>query len=345
MRVVRMAVAAVVVLLLGVAGAAVAQTAEGPAGLSGARTDTTTLPALLDDVGLTRPKQFKALVLRLDANGAVVGAWDTGGSSEDRDDWWPASCVKLFAATAALEKTHALGLTPKARGTWFYGRGAKSLTVEQVVRRALTPSDNKAYDMLVELVGFDDLNGRFFVPEKGFRKTVLLRAYSGRVKDPATNTTTTRHSPPIDLVEGGKVVELPERAGKRQFDCPEEGNCTTLRELAENLRRVMMHERLPEEERFALGKKELSLLRSAMSAKRSRGNGVLDGLRRGFGDVKIKTWSKPGFARDWFSDVVLLERQDTKERWIVSMAGWPGRGALDQASEAVGRLIREGRLR
>ena len=308
-------------------------------------TDTTTLQGLLDGVGFVPPAKFKALVLRLDKNGAVTGAWDTGGSSEDRDDWWPASCVKLFAATAALEKTHALGLTPKARCTWYYGTGAKTKTVEQVVRRALTPSDNKAYDMLVELTGFDDLNGRFFVPAKGFHKTVLLRAYSGRVKDPETNTTTTRHSPPIELVEGGRTVKLPERAGKRQFECPEEGNCTTLRELAENLRRVMMHERLPEAERFALGKAELSLMRSAMSAKRSRGNGVIDGLRRGFGDVAIKTWNKPGFARDWFSDVVLFERQDTKERWIVSMAGYPGRGALDQASEAVGRLIRDGALK
>ncbi|GMV40889.1 MAG: hypothetical protein AMXMBFR64_26050 [Myxococcales bacterium] len=301
--------------------------------------DQVTLPRLLEGGGFKPPKQFKALVLKLDDKGAVIAAYDTGGSSEHRDDWWPASCVKLFAATAALEKTKALGLTPKARGTWLYGSGPKTLTVEQVVRRALTPSDNKAYDMLVELVGFDDLNGRFFTPRNGFSKTVLLRAYSGRVKDPETNTTTTRHSPPIELVEGGRTVKVPERAGKRQFDCPEEGNCTTLRELAENLRRVMMHEKLPEDQRFALGAVELKLLRSAMSAKRSRGNGVLDGLRRGFGDVKIQTWSKPGYAREWFSDVVFVKRGDTGERFIVSMAGWPGRSALDEAAEHVGRLL------
>lgn len=306
--------------------------------------DHTKLQGLLDAGGFKPPKQFKALVLKLDDQGAVIAAFDTNGSSEDRDDWWPASCVKLFAATAALEKTKALGLTPKARGTWYYGTGAKTKTVEQVVRRALTPSDNKAYDMLVELVGFDDLNGRFFTPRNGFHNTVLLRAYSGRVKDPATNTTTTRHSPPIDLVEGGRTVKVPERAGKQQFECPEEGNCTTLRELAENLRRVMMHEKLPEDQRFALGPKELKLMRSALSAKRSRGNGVLDGLRRGFGDVKIKTWSKPGFARQWFSDVVFVRRVDTGERFIVSMAGWPGRSALDDAAERVGRMLVTGKL-
>jgi hypothetical protein len=106
----------------------------------------------------------------------------------------------------------------------------------------------------------------------------------------------------------------------------------------------MMHEKLPAGERFELGKREVALLRSAMSAKRSRGNGVLDGLRRGFGDQKIRTWSKPGFARNWFSDVVFVEVVGTGERWIVSMAGYPGRSALDSAAEHVGRLLREGRL-
>ena len=307
--------------------------------------DQTTLPALLDARKVPLPKHFKALVLVVGTDGAVTRAYDTGGASDDREDWWPASCVKLFAAVAALEKTHALGFTPGARVTWGYEKKPVTLSLAAVVRRALIPSDNVAFDRLVEIVGFDDLNGRFFVPRNGLGSTVLLRAYGGRVKNPVTGHGSNRHSPPITLREGKHEETLPARTGEGTFECPDQGNCTTLRELAEAMRRVVMHEKLPETERFALGEVELTLLRRSLSAKRPRGNGVVDGLAQGLGDERVTLYHKPGFARRWFSDVVFVDWKGKGRRYIVAMAGYPGRDALDAPALAVGKLLRAGKLK
>ncbi len=129
--------------------------------------------------------------------------------------------------------------------------------------------------------------------------------------------------------------------GKRVFDCPNNGNCTSLRDLAETMKRGMMHEKLPKKQRFYLGKRELRLLRKALKTKRARGNGVVDGLEKAFADKnkKVELFHKAGYASKWFSDNVFVRVKETNERWIVVMANYSGRGALDQASQLVGEIL------
>jgi len=307
-----------------------------------------TLPRLLQSQGFSPPERFKALVIMIDRGrpGAppTYRAFDWHGTADDRADWWPASTVKLFAAVAALEKTHALGMTPRAMLTYRYVDAPVTLRVDAVVRAALIESNNTAYDRLVEIVGFDELNGGFFVPRNGFISTVLLRGYGGRIRDPVTGSGTLRQAPMITLREGARSATIPERNGRGTYTCPEQGNCTSLLELAETMRRVMLHEQLPASERFALGRPELALMRECLAAPRPRGNGVVDGLRAAFGR-RVRLYHKPGFALQWFSDVVFVEHTRTHARWIVAMAGYPGRPALDDAARRVGGLLASGALR
>jgi len=373
----RVAVAVALALLLALPSAAAAgrPARRAPAPRSEiVKLDRRTLPKLLAARGFTPPRRFKALVVVVEprfGTGAAPApddpygrlrfrAFDWRGTSQDRTDWWPASSVKLFAATAALEAVHGLGFTPAARVTFHYDRSTGlplrpngrdpardepvTLPLERIVRAAITPSDNQAFDRLVEVVGSDRLNGRFLRPRHGLRDTVLLRSYAYRVVDPATGHGSSRHSPPLTLVEGSRTRRLPERHGTGEYPC-EQGNCSSLRDLAEVMRRVMLHEELPERERFDLGPAELSLLRDALSAPRERGNGVVDGLRAAFGGRPVRLYHKPGYALRWFSDVVFVEAADTGERWIVAMAGYPGRGALDDAARRVGALLADGPLR
>jgi hypothetical protein len=348
--------------------------------------DRRTLPRLLAERGFRPPRRFKALVVVVEPRLGVAGAgprpgadggdrretpddgtgrlrfrpFDWRGTSLDRADWWPASSVKLFAATAALEAAHGMGFTPAARVTFHYDRSTGlarhpdgrdptrdepvTLPLERIVRAAITPSDNRAFDRLVEIVGSDPLNRRFLSRRHGLHDTVLLRSYAWRVADPLTGLGSSRHSPPLTFAEEGRTKLLPERHGTGQYPC-EQGNCSSLRDLAEVLRRVMLHEELPERERFGLGPAELALLRDALSAPRERGNGVVDGLRAAFGGRPVRLYHKPGYALRWFSDVVFVEAADTGERWIVAMAGYPGRGALDDAARHVGALLADGPLR
>ena len=312
--------------------------------LAAAQIDTERLPKLLAEAHFNPPPAFKALVVELAPDGAsrfTTRIYSWRDTWRDRSDWWPASTVKLFAAVVALEEVGLLGFSPEARVTFQYDTGPVVTSVRDLVEAAIIPSDNTAFDRLVELVGSDRLRARLH--GAGFRATVLLRAYGGRVRYPG-GLGDPRHSPRIEISEGPRAVTIPARTGRRYKDCPNDGNCTTLLDLAEAMGRVMLHETIPQSKRFALSPEALSLLRRSLGARRGRGENVCDGLREAFRDEAgnprpLKLFHKPGFAYDWFSDVVFVEPGDSPKRWIVAMAGRPGRSCLDEAARAIGILL------
>lgn len=309
--------------------------------------DSTTLPRLLADRGFKPPATFKALVVAIekDAGGALsFRPFDYNGTSDDRDDWWPASTVKIYAAVAALAKLKALGGSPRTALTFHYESGPVTEELRNLVTKALAISHNISFDRLVEFMGSDELNSGFLTPRNGLKNTVLLRSYSGRFRDPVTGRGSNLYSPRIVFsTAAGKEVVLPERHGKGAFACKDQGNCTTLLDLAEAMRRVMLHESLPAAERFALGAKELAVLRRALATIR-RPSGAVEGIEAAFGARKVELFHKAGYSYEWFSDNIFVRAPDTAEQWIVAMANRPGREALDEAARHVGALIAEGVL-
>jgi len=312
--------------------------------------DTETLGKLLTARGFEPNEDFKALVVSIRETkecGLQYSYYDYRGTSAHRDNWWPASTVKIFAAVAALEKLRHQGFSPRAKLTFHYEEeklGDVSLSVEKLVRKTITPSDNTSFDRLVEIVGYEALNGRFFTAEKGLGATVLQRGYGGRHRYQDSGRGSLRHSPRITIREGKRKKVLRTRLSTRTYSCPKQGNCTSLLDLAECIRRIMLHELLPESERFRLGPKEIELMRSALSGRRKRGMGVVNGIREALGDREVTFHNKPGYALKWFSDNVFVHDVSFHRRWIVVMAGRPGRSALDEAARHVGALLAEGAL-
>jgi len=310
--------------------------------------DSQTLPRLLKEAGWNPPDTFKALIVRIEPygkGGFAYFPYDYAGTSKDRENWWPASCVKLYAAVAALQRTRALGFSPEAELTFHYEDGPVTRKILKLVRMAIIPSNNVAFDQLVEFVGFDRLNRHFLTQRNGLGRTVMLRAYTFRDKYPDTGRGCNRHSSRITITEGKKRGTIPRRTGRGEYDCPDQGNCTTLMELSEALRRVMMHEHLPEEERYKLGRRELRVLRNALSKRKKREGGVVKGLMDAFSDRQLKIYHKGGYSYEWFSDNVFLHFTDTDERWMLAMANHPGREALDEAVVHIARIIRDHVLR
>jgi len=308
--------------------------------------DSETLPKLLKARGLKGGKHLKILVIEIVPDGAggfTYYPYDNGGTAFHRENWWPASSIKIFAAVAALQVVRGLGMSPNAIATFQYQKRPRSMSVQRIVELAITPSNNQAFDRLVEIVGFDRINRRFFIPRNGFRQTVFLRSYTRRIINPETELGTPRHSPAIEFKENKKSANFPERNGSGEYECPYQGNCTTPWELAETMRRVMMHEHLPPGERFALEGPDLHVLRKALADKRPRGTSVVEALRDAFGNDSVKTYHKPGYAYKWFSDNVFLYRPRTNQRWIVVIANHPGRGACDEAAGHVGALLARGK--
>lgn len=304
--------------------------------------ETRTLPRLLEAQGFVPPEQFKALVVVVDRKsrrGAPrYRCYDYYGSGNHREDWWPASSIKVFAAVAALEQANAWGFSPAAKVEFHDRSRNRVTTLADLVEKALIPSDNLAYDRLIEIVGFDELNRRFF-PTHGFHRSVFLRSYSGRKIDRETGLGTLRDSPAITLTEGQRVRQVRARRGVGDYPCPYQGNCTTLLELADVIRRIVHHDLLPRPQRLRVSPAQLELLRASLAAERPRGLGVVNGLRAGFprGD-ELEIHHKPGFANDWFSDAAHVRAPDGRE-WLVAMAGFPGRDALDRPARHIGALL------
>ena len=312
--------------------------------------NTTLLPNLLESRGYRPGPHFKGLIISIvpseTAKGYEYYPYDFRKTSIERDTWWPASTVKLFAAIAALEKARRMGFTPRAELTFYYEDGAQTNTLKNLIEHALTFSHNIHFNRLVEFVGFETLNREFLTRRNGFPNTVMLRSYSGRWRNEETGHGSNRHSPRILIREGEDKTEIiEERHGTGSYSCRDQGNCTSLRELSEAMRRVMMHRHLPKSERYFLSRKALALLKKAMSQDRPKGHGgVVAGLKKGFGQRPVEIFHKGGFAYDWYSDNIFIRATDTGELWQVALANYPGRGALDEAAFHVGALLAEGTL-
>lgn len=310
--------------------------------------DSELLPALLKQRSYEPGPHFKGLVISIvpskTSHGYEYYPYDYLKTSNENDTWWPASTVKLFAAIAALEKARRLGFSPSAELTFFYDDGPQTSSLQNLVEHAITFSHNKHFDRLVEFVGFDTLNREFLSKKNGLGRSVMLRSYTHRWSYEDSGLGSNRHSPKITIKEGDDKNEtLDAHTGTGTYQCRDQGNCTSLRDLSEAMRRIMMHGQLPKSERFFLGRRELALLRKAMSQDRPKGHGgVVEGLKKAFGQRPIEFFHKGGYAYDWFSDNIFIKATDTGQQWLVSLANYPGRGALDEAALHVGSLLAEG---
>jgi hypothetical protein len=167
-------------------------------------------------------------------------------------NFWPASSIKLLAAVAALEYVGQQGFNGSA--TVAFGNGAPR-TIRSVYDAAIRISDNAAYDLLVELAGLDYLNATFLTPARGFPVTVIQRSY--------TVGGNLRVNPRITLSQGGRTVVVPARTGRVDATCPQ-GQCSNLFEMSESVRRVVLHNEIPEAERFKLDTTDVAGLNSAL---------------------------------------------------------------------------------
>jgi len=286
--------------------------AAGPA----SRVDLDRLAEAFAAIGYEPPPGTHLLAAR-EVSGAHPGFdWfslgDTGFvGSQDR--YWPASTVKLITAVAALQTMARLGQSGAARISFVDDDGPYFGTVRQLAFEAVRVSSNAAYNRTVLVTGFDELNDQI-LPAWGLHHTVLQRRYT---RPPGVTELSLRHSPPMRWTEGEARGAIPARVGTgRHPECPNEGNCTTLFELLEVLRRVVLHFELPPAERFELRDADADALRMAMLTSRSR---MALGAEAAFGEVVVynKTGTVPGDDRLDHGLVVQLE---TGRRFLLALA-------------------------
>ena len=305
--------------------------------------------------GFKAPRKFRAMVVqtrlsrdqkrvtghRLLSYGRL--AWEHWG-------WNPASTVKLYSAIGALEQVRRQGFGVGARVTFHYKKGDKTFLLKELFEEAVHLSKNIPHNRLVQLAGFDFLNGQGGTLQRaGLDHTYVMRAYAAQQWRAEGHSRWLRDSPPITLREGRKRKKLRARKGKGRYPCGGAA-CTSLSDLAKTMCRMMLHEQLPRHRRLRLGGSgqgpHLRLLRQAMDRKRKgRTDRVWDAFQRAFPPEKgYALFRKAGFSRDWLSENIYIYNPKQRRRWIVTMAGYPGRGSLTSAAKIIAELIRSGKL-
>ncbi|MGK5090219.1 serine hydrolase [Bdellovibrionota bacterium FG-2] len=315
-----------------------------------------TLEDIFASQGYVPPKTLRAVVFQ--GKGEEFDVLPYLNTATDRDTWWPASEIKLFAAIAALEAAERRGFTPAVLieftgetlpPGWTPKKAWSKATLKQILEAAIIESDNIAFDRLIHWVGFDEFYATFLNSKRGFTRTSLMRGYSRLYMTPDGKHGTLKISPALTAREGTKIykrAKLKATFNPKPCGFSEEGNCTTVEEIGRALLRAMRPERssAPGEDGYKISKESLSVLHAALQAPRPRGMQIVEGLQRGLSKAGVSTagWifaHKPGFAIDWMSDVVYVENPVTQQWWIVSMVGYPGRESLSTTSEAVGHLL------
>ena len=312
--------------------------------------NTTALPKLMAAEGFKKPERFMALIIEItfDSTRQVIvreRAFDYNGTSSKNSGWNPASAVKIFAAIGALRRIDELGFSSRAKVT-FHSKKTYTTTVGELIRAAIIQSDNIAYDRVVQLASFEKLHTQILTSRFGITQTALNRSYeNSRWQGVLGESTSLRISPQITLTEGKRTQTLPAANSKAASVCGATA-CTSLQDLAESTRRLMLQEQLPENESFNLKHEDLIMLRQAMrSPERTRGREMVDRFAAVFKDDRVKFYSKPGFSENWFTDNAYIFDPRHNQAWIVVMSGYPGRSSLNSASTAIAKIISSGKLR
>lgn len=269
--------------------------------------DTTTLEEAFAAEGWSPPSGTEIYAARVVAgvDGPAYVLYDAGAGAFSQD-YWPASTIKVLAALGALEFVRERGFTGAATVTWDSGFGDR---LSAIYDRSIRVSSNIDYDRTVRVAGFDWLNETFLSDAYGFPTTVIQRSYSG---------VGVRSVPGLTITEGGRTDYVPARTGTGDFGCGSDGNCASLFELTEAVRRVVLDDELTEAERFDLDPSDIAGVTDALC--NATPSFFANGARNALGGDPV-ICHKPGWV-PYFDclDHGVIESPATGERFLLGVS-------------------------
>ena len=215
------------------------------------------LPVSLDGdlvaAGYEIPERANVYAVRVveGPDGRVYEQFQAGGGPLARN-FWPASSIKVLAALGALDFARSLGHSGAATVT--FDGGGESRTLRSIYEPAIRDSSNYDYDLLVQIAGLDRLNAEFLTARNGFPVTSITRSYAGVEFDA---------SPAMMFEEGDRRTYVAARTADLDPEC-DTGNCSNLFEMTESVRRIVLGDLLPAEQRFDLDPADLAALTVAL---------------------------------------------------------------------------------
>jgi hypothetical protein len=254
---------------------------EGLGPLSGPPSRPVPLDSDLESIGYDVPEDANLYAVRVveGPEGRIYEQYEAGGGAL-AVNFWPASSIKVLAALGALDFARSLGYSGAA--TVSFDDGEPTRTLRSIYEPAIRDSSNYDYDLLVRIAGRDRLNDEFLTARNGFPITSISRSYSGLEFD---------ESPAMILSEGDRRTYVPVRKAEREPECAT-GNCSNLFEMTESVRRIVLNDQLPPEQRFDLDPADLKDLAAALLDAQ----GFFTDAVKGALGAGARIYSKPGDA-------------------------------------------------
>lgn len=222
------------------------------------------------------------------------------GFMYSRRKYWPASTVKVWAAVGALLTLREFGLTGQDKLVFSDRLGKFKGTAADLYGKIV----NEKYDRLMRIAGLKRFHSAERRQKYGFPKMVISRAYSP--------LRTLRYSPRIVYYKKGKRGVIPRRRFRKRFPrC--RSNCITFLELQEVLRRLVLHDDLPESEQFPITDEDVEGIKKMLL---KTPNKIGRAARKMWGRG-VKSYNKSGSARglDQLENVFLVKG---KHKYIVT---------------------------
>jgi hypothetical protein len=254
------------------------------------------------------------------------------GNSGDQFDYWPASVIKLYTVTAALELVKSYGLTIDASAAFYHDAGNgwtydTTRTIRELIHGVFNCSSNSTYTLLLRFAGLDWINTEFFTPEKGFNNTTLMRGYV--LESPWVYTRTQPQR--IVLSEGDASVErvhewsgtsYADLAGCSIYNETGTANCSSPDDMVEHVRRLIFHESLPPSERFDVHQDALDWVRYGGPDPEFKNTvcagPAYDGIARTFPNADY--YHKGGLVTDYALDLHYVDDAASGTRYIAAIA-------------------------
>lgn len=317
------------------------------------------LDELLSDISPDIPK-WCSVVLIDDEGGSPRFTWHHYGDSENAVNFWPASVIKIYTVVAALERLNELNVgldavlifERKTDGEWVLDC-ARSM--REMISETFRRSSNEDYTLLLRFVGIDWINTSFLIPERGFPHSALMRGYiRGRPyeyvrEEPQRITVYTRDGRREIVEHTWSGISYSEQRGATVISATT-GNCSSTREMAESLRRIMFHEHLDESERYRLTPEQLQFVREGGAGlygleNRKAGPYAWEGgADKVFPDARF--FHKAGLISNHTLDCAYIADETTGVRFILAVAAKSGKSdTITAMSRRIALWLRDKRSR
>ena len=269
------------------------------------------------------------------------------------NDFWPASTIKVYPVTTALILLAQEGFSLDAEATFYRDSGQGftrdiTMSFRDMIFQTFTCSSNETYTLLLRFAGADWLNTSFLA-ENGFSRTALMRGYNSDrpwayrlgerqriVVEEGDRSFTREHA------WGGS--RYANAVGCTIYNDSGTGNCSAPQDMAEHMRRVMFHERLPPEEQFSVRAEDLDWVRfggpePVMNNKGACGGPGWDGVRQVFPDADF--YHKGGLVSEYRLDLMYVDDAVSGARYVLQVAVDDGVDRpIAELSEAVARMVK-----